>query len=139
MTTGVTFKVQGRVYTVESLDQISLKDMLLFERQTDEVGLSLTWADIQRIQSEVTAYQKRKETHPQALLMIAAAVWLARRAAGENVTFGEAIDIPITQFEILPGTEDRKPANPTKGAKKRPASKSTASGRAGAESITKPA
>lgn len=116
---GKRFKIEGRVYDVAHLDDISLKDMLQFEQQATDAGVPMSWADVEEL-----AVSAKAATEMEALKVTAALVWLSRRVAGEtDLTFGEALNIKVKDIDFLPETGDRKPG-PT-GARKGPKKKST--------------
>lgn len=119
------FKLDGKVYSTASLDEISLRDLVLFNTQAEEIGLTRKWSDVERVAHELeTLPAKEADLHPEKLLVIAVTIWASRRLAGDQLTFGEAIDFPTSHLEWLPEPEDRKPGK-GKGAKKAPAKKST--------------
>lgn len=111
------FKIGDRIYTTAALDEISLKDLMLFNSQAADMGLDKTWADVERLGqalAEMTADEAGQ--HPDALFLTGVTIWASRRAAGDEVTFGEAIDIKLKDLEFLPSTKDHRP-NPTKARK----------------------
>lgn len=122
MSTVARFKIGKKVYSTAALDEISLKDLMLFNTQAADMGLTERWSDVERISQEMANMTEAEaETHPGKMLMVGVTVWAARRIAGEQVTFDEAVSIPVGSIVFLPATEDRKPG-PTKGAKPRKAS-----------------
>lgn len=111
------FKIGDKTYTTSAIDEISLRDLLLFESQAADIGLTVKWADVERKAMEMGELDpKAAEQHPDALLVTAVTIWASRRIAGDQVTFGEAIDIKIKDLVFLPPTEDHRP-NPTKPRK----------------------
>lgn len=112
------FKIGKKVYTTAALDEVSLRDLVLFNTQAADMGLDAKWSDIERIAGEFDAMTEAEaEKHPDALLMIAVTVWVSRRVAGEDLTFGDALDFPLSQLDFLPEPKDRQPGK-AKGAKK---------------------
>lgn len=111
-------KIGSRVYAQPNMDDINLRDLLRFDVEVAELGLAKTWGDVERIQGDLDGMDEdARARHPERLFMVAAMVWLARRTAGEDVTFSEAVDIRIEDVAVLPDPEDRKPPK-VKGAKK---------------------
>ncbi len=111
-------KIGAKVYSQPSMDDINLRDLLRFDVEVAELGLSKTWGDVERIQSELDGLgEDARAAHPERLFMVAAMVWLARRTAGEDVSFSEAVDIRIEDVTLIPEPEDRQPKK-SKGAKK---------------------
>jgi len=117
------FKLHGKVYAMSALDEVSLKDVVLFNSQAEEIGLRRKWSDVERVAVEIAEMPPDEaDAHPEKLLAIAVTIWATRRVAGDSVTFGEAIDFPMNAIDFLPDTEDRRPGK-RKGAKTAPAKK----------------
>lgn len=115
------FKIGTKVYTTAALDEVSLRDLVLFNTQAADMGLAEKWSDVERIAGEFDAMTEAEaEGHPDKLLMIGVTVWASRRGAGEDLSFGDALDFPLSQLDFLPEPEDRKPGKPkgSKGPKK---------------------
>lgn len=131
------FKLGEKVYSPAGLDEISLKDLVLFNTQAEQMGLSARWSDVEQAGQEMAELSEADaERHPNKMLVIAVTIWIARRGAGEDLSFGEAIDFPMSAITFLADPEDRKPGKP-KGAKKAPA-KRTPKASAPAESEVTP-
>lgn len=114
------FLIEGRRYDAVDISRLTMKDMLQFEQQTAELGRRLTWADVTRWYNEMAAMptDAAREKHPEVLWLTAVSIWAARNAAGEALTFEQAIDIPASDIKILPDTEDhQKPAGKAKPRK----------------------
>ncbi|MGX7679074.1 hypothetical protein ACSMXN_09250 [Jatrophihabitans sp. DSM 45814] len=141
------FMIGDRLYNDAALDQLSLKDILILEMETEKLGRPLKFAQVQgwaeefnrladrmadkRATAAVRAEAEKSLTeHEGALWVTAITIWASRKIAGEEITFGAAIDFPMGSLRILPEPEDRKaPADPTRArpgsgrAAKRPAGK----------------
>lgn len=119
------FKIGSKVYRLDVLDDISLRDLMVFNRQVADMGLSITWADIERISSEMAGLSDKKASqHPEAMIMTGVSIWASRRAAGDDVTFEEAVDIPVSEIVWLEGPKDHKPsAKARRSPSARPAKK----------------
>jgi len=119
------FAIAGKVYDVVDVKQLSMKDMLLFEQQTEAMGRRLTWADVTRWRNELEALpdDKARGEHPDSLWLTAVSVWAARRASGEDVTFEQAVDFPAADIKFIATPADRKPKKAAAG--KAPARKAT--------------
>ncbi len=142
-TTGARVVIDGVTYNSSALDQISLKDLLIFDQQVaDALGSNegRRWSDVERVTRAIDEIMRDKSLTKQqkndtvndiegAYLFTAAMLWVTLRNNGQPVTFDEAISRPISSFTFLPPTEDKKTPGPTKraAAKKAPAKK-TASG-----------
>lgn len=97
----VRFKIQGKTYDTATVDEISLRDVVLFNSQAADVGLGVTWADIERISNEIAELGDTEVAHPDALVMFAVTIWAARRVAGDDVTLDQALSVPMKDIEIV--------------------------------------
>lgn len=121
---GERFRIAGKTYRVDALDEISLKQMLLFDDQAEDMGLRLRWLDVElALQDLEGATPKEFAVHPRRNLVISACVWAARLLSGDEVTLDEAIGIPFTQIEWIEAPKDHKPPK-KKGGKAAPAKRS---------------
>ena len=123
------FKIGTKIYDAADIDP-TLKDILLLEKECADMGRPVKWGQFQGWQDELRALAAKGDedavqNHPEILWLMALTIWASRKAAGESVTFGEAIDFRMDDFDWLPEPEDHKKPNPTKA---RPARKG--SGRA---------
>jgi hypothetical protein len=111
------FVLEGRTYTTASLDEITLLDVLAFGPSAEAVGLNVTWVEVEELAQLMAAAEPDVEFPTQDLLLVTAAtIWASRRAAGDRVTFGEAIDVPMSEIRFLPPTKDNRP-DPSKARK----------------------
>ena len=125
------FMIGTTTYSAADLDRLALKDILLLEQQTADLGHALKWATVERWTTELDALAKiavdkskpkaareaamaERNDHPGHLWVMALVIWASRRLAGEPITFVEAVDFPIGDLTFLPEPEDHKSANPTK-------------------------
>jgi hypothetical protein len=124
------FRIGQVTYDLGALDLLSLKDILLMEKETTELGKTLRWSEVQRMAKEVDALDtdEQRRDHPDAVWVTAITIWASRRIAGEEQPFGDAIDFPMRDLTWIPEPQDRKkPEHPTKArpvsgrARKRPA------------------
>lgn len=125
------------VYRLADLEDLSLRDHLVLEQQTADLGRRLDLPTIDAMNRSLIDCKDDAErrVHPDGPWVLAVCIWAARRKAGEDVTFEQAIDFPMKKLEYLPDPEDRKPADPTRArsrqgsarAAKRPAAKRSAS------------
>lgn len=119
MAEDVRFKINGKTYDTGSVDQISLRDVVLFNRQSADMGLGVTWADVERISTEMAELTDKDAPHPESLVMFGVTVWAARRIAGDDVTLEEALDVPMASIEIVEARKTPKDRQPKKGTKPR--------------------
>lgn len=131
------FKLGNTVYALADLDRVSLRDILVLERETVEFGHPLRWTDVQAMSEALDALETEKERaeHPDALWITAVTIWASRRIAGENVTFDQAVDFPMRDLVFLPEPGDHKEAaNPSKPGRKSQTRKGSARAASGAGS-----
>jgi hypothetical protein len=114
---GERFKIGTKVYETDVLDTISLRDLMVFNRQVADMGLSITWADVERISAEMAEIGEADgaSRHPEAMLMTGVVIWASRRAAGDDVTFEQAVDIPMSEIVWIEAPKDHRPSK-KKGA-----------------------
>ncbi len=104
------FKLGSKVYDAASIEDLSLKFILMLERETADLGRPMRWADITAMVDSLGAIEDHEERgrHPDAPWVLAVTIWAARRNAGEDLTFGEAIDFPLSGLTFLHDPQDRK-------------------------------
>jgi hypothetical protein len=109
-------KVAGKVYTPIARDEVSLRDLMLFNHQARDFGI--TWAEVTEMMEEWDDLSEEEAaSHPNLYMVIGVTIWMSRRAAGEDLTFSEAVDVNLGDVDFIPDPEDRKPGK-AKGAKK---------------------
>lgn len=113
----------GPIYRLDDIEELSLKDLLVLGVQTEELGRRIDMGVINEMKmriSKLTTDEERK-ADPDAAWLFAIALWAARIKAGEDLTFAESIDFPMSKLQLLkePADRPKKTANPTRS---RPAS-----------------
>lgn len=144
------FQIGEAIYNGTDLDLLSLRDILLFEKEAAELGRPLKWGEVQGWAQEIdelaraaadkkSSAAKRQASedairdHEGTLMVMALTIWAARKLAGDGLSFSDAIDFPMRDLRWLPSPEDRKvAANPTKARKSTKASGRAARPRPGA-------
>lgn len=117
-------KIGGKLYPIAQPEDLELGDVLRFEVQTREFGYPLTIADVIRARGEVAGLDVDEAAeHPLSPILTAATVWICRRCAGEDVTFAEAIAVPLSEIDTVAGPEDHAPK--AKKAKPKPSQPTT--------------
>jgi hypothetical protein len=122
------FKIGDQVYTTASLDELTLKDIILFDTMAENMGLSARWYDVEQAAYELQAMTDvdAADRHPRKYLVIGVTIWAARRVAGEAAPFEDAIDFKMSDFTVLPSTEDRRPGKPKGAGKPRKSTRTSA-------------
>lgn len=111
MTDIARFKIGNKVYSTSALDEISLRDLVVFNTEVSELGIPYSWADVERIGTEMADMtEEEAKRHPDAMFITGVTIWASRRSAGDEVTFLEAIDVKLKDLQFLPSTEDKRPS-----------------------------
>ncbi|MBK8399923.1 MAG: hypothetical protein IPL29_02280 [Propionivibrio sp.] len=99
MTAG--FFIDGREYEMSSIRRVTLRDTLTFNAEARRAGLGITWAGLLAL-DEVTALTiAERVNHEGTWLLMAAVIWSSRRSQGEDVSFLDAIDVPLEGHRVV--------------------------------------
>jgi hypothetical protein len=114
----VRFQIaDGPIYRFDAVERLTLKDYLLLERQSGELGRTITANELETWQAEfsqLTTDAERK-AYPDGAWLLAVTLWAARRTGGEDISFDDAISFPMKDLKLLPDPGDNKPpADPTR-------------------------
>lgn len=99
-----------RYYQVKSAEEMSLFDLLRLERETTALGRPITLHALDEMEDSIAAAQKgltgaakrlARENHPDAPWLFAVMLWAAQKGAGEDVTFEQAISIPMNEVGVI--------------------------------------
>jgi hypothetical protein len=147
------FRIGTTTYHGAALDQLSLRDILLFEQETENLGRPLKWAQVEQWTTELDrlvtiagdetrpkaardAAEKEYQAHPGSMWMMALMIWAGRKIAGEAITFGDAIAFPVSDLQWIPDEPNRATRRATNPTTARPTPKG--SGRAGKPPLAAP-
>lgn len=132
---GHTGEHNFQVYEMGSQADVSLRDFILLEQETRDLGQVFTMGDIVRLGEKFADLTPTEAKHdPEGAWMLAATIWMAMvrkaRQSGDltPLPFARAIDADLATFEPLTDPEDRKPGK----AAKRPSASARAGGRGAA-------
>lgn len=108
-------KIADRIYPVAVLDDLTLKMLLQLEQETAEFGHPMRANDIRLISDRMRKLDNDEEraADPDVLWLTATVIWSARKLAGEDVTFDQAVDFPMSDLSYIAEPQDRLP-DPTK-------------------------
>lgn len=121
MTAG--FFIDGREYEMSSIRRVTLRDTLTFNAEARRAGLGITWAGLLALVDEVTALTvAERVNHEGTWLLMAAVIWSSRRSQGEDVSFLDAIDVPLEDIEWFGDPQDEAPQDAPGPKMPRPAS-----------------
>lgn len=116
-------KIGATVYSTADLDDLSLKTLLQLEQETQDFGHPLTANDIRLMSDRIRKLKTDEEraADPGALWLTAVVVWASRKLAGEDVTFEQAVDFPMSDLGYIDEPQDHlpdptKPRKPPKGS-----------------------
>jgi hypothetical protein len=130
--------IDGKVYDGRTIDSLTIKHALQFNRECEAGGYGVNWADVERVRAEVIDLgEESGAKHPQALLLTAVSVWATLVAAGEEVTFESVISRPLGQMTFIvdkpaepaPESPDPQRARPASGRAAAPRAKAKAKAR----------
>ena len=98
MTAG--FRIGDTVYEMSSIRRVTLRDTLTFNAEARRADLGITWAGLLALVDEVTALTvAERVNHEGTWLLMAAVIWSSRRSKGEDVSFLDAIDVPLEDID----------------------------------------
>lgn len=98
------FKIKGTLYRPVPINRLSMNLGLELEDELRAAGRKIyRWLEVVSIATD----QEAASEHATFLSMVA--VWAARRSAGEQVTFVEANDYAMDDFEIVGESEPVEP------------------------------
>lgn len=105
------FTIGSAVYDMQSLDRLTLLQILRLERELKELrGEDMKWAQIRAMCSEIDELDgDEQEDHPDFMWVVALGIWASRLGKGEDLAFADAIDFPIGDLTFVPDPEDHKP------------------------------
>lgn len=102
---------------MSDVTKATLAELLILEVETGKLGRALNLSELESMQATLEAIEddEVRGRHPDALWMLGATVYLARRRAGERISFETAVDFPVDEVEwiVEPGDEPAKTADPT--------------------------
>jgi glutathione S-transferase len=126
----VKIQIGDTVYPVKSPDDLSVLDLLMLEQESAAVGRKLTMPVLKGMQESIdaavasertpAARKQAREEHPESLWMFAITIWASRRAAGEHITFADAISFPMRELTPIPepGDEVADEVDPTRAQRR---------------------
>lgn len=113
------FRIGETVYNAASVQRVTLRQALGFQRSTAELGDPMTWQQAQQRMADfldrlnATDNAKARDAvarlDPDFVLTVAVIVWSARLAAGEDLLWEDALDIGLDEIEWLESPTDRRP------------------------------
>lgn len=104
------FKIKGKVYRPVPINRMSMNIGLELEDELRARGRKpYQWLEIVQLAND----REAGADHATFLSMVA--VWAARRSSGEAVTFSEANDYAIDEFEIVGEPEQSEPEGKAPG------------------------
>lgn len=131
--------IDGKVYEGHTLESVSIRDALAFNRDCAEHDYPWRWADVERIRNEIRLTKPTERyKHPEALVLTAVSVWASRLVAGDQVTFSEVIEAPLGTMRFVDDEPDPS-KDKTGAAMPDPRPARPASGRAAAPRARKAA
>ena len=108
--------IGGKKYPRATVDELSIKHILVLQRELVELSAAgvtsaKTWTDVRALLSEFSRLSEKEQAdHPEFLFLISLTIWATRVSAGEEVTLGGALDIPLTSIQFVAEPTDKAPA-----------------------------
>ena len=115
------FRIGSTTYEAESVDRLSLANILRLETECASLGRPMKWSDVRSMLRNAEAMTAEElDEHDDAPWVIGLSIWASRLNAGENLTFEEAISFPLSDLEWIADPQDHQSAKDPR--KPRPAS-----------------
>lgn len=116
------FKLGSEVYEFATPDDVTLRDLILVQQETEDLGWSVNLGEINRLVHEWRGLSRaEQQVHPDGAKMLVITIWVAMvhklRQAGDYTTrvpISAALDAPLSEFTPLTSTEDHKPGKAKK-------------------------
>lgn len=133
------FKIAERVFTVESVDRLTLRHWMRIETETAALGRPMTWTEVRAMVGKMSKLGKKDvEHHPDFPWFIGVVIWASRYTAGESdITFEQAVDFPFGDLEIIVDDADLVTPGGGVGGPRRARPASGRAGKAGTSSKAK--
>lgn len=105
------FKIADAEYDAATIEDVTLRDTLVFERQMADLGRPMSWPELMRMVMRLAAIAdpSARGEDPDAMWSLAVTVWASKRLAGEDVTVAEAVDFRLSDLVFLPDPETETP------------------------------
>lgn len=121
MTTAYRYK--GKLYPRQAIDRMSTIDSIRVNTRLAELGLGCRWNDLMVILSGMpmdTAEDRvRVEYSQEGQIIASIAVWVSLRLGGlADFTLDDALELPLSEVELVELTEDHKESAPKARARK---------------------
>lgn len=112
------FRIKDKVYEFATANDITLRDLLLVEKETREMGRTLHMGEVVRLGELFQKLsQDEARTHEEAGWMLAVTIWMSMvkdlRDHGDYTTqvpFAQAIDFKFTEFSPIQDPADHQAA-----------------------------
>lgn len=126
------FKIGEKVYDAAGIDRLTLGNILRLEKETAELGRPMKWSELQGLAARVSGLSEDEfGLDDETPWFIALTVWASRLNAGEDITFAEAIDFRLDEFQPIAEPEDHKPGKAQKSRQGSGRDESSGTGKAG--------
>lgn len=105
------FRIGEKTYTAAAVDRLTLRQLIQVEGETEQMGRRMTWVELREIADRVSRLDKADAAmDPDWPWFLGLIVWASRVDSGEAITFGEAVDFPLDDFQIIPDPADHREA-----------------------------
>ena len=114
------FYIKDRLYDAAAIQSITLEQVMEFDREAKARNFGFSFADLEELNARLTKMtEQERRGDPGVLLILSLTIWASRMAAGEKVSYSEAIDVPMSDLLFVRDEEDKKKPDPRRA---RPAS-----------------
>lgn len=101
-TSSARFKIDGKVYRGQAIEDITLNDAIMFDSFAAEAGWGVTLDQVEAMAAKETLSIR------ESMIVTAVTVWLMKRAAGEDCSLREAAEVKASAIEQLAEPGDKK-------------------------------
>lgn len=123
------FKIADEVYEYASADDVTLRDLLMIEPETEQMGHAVNMGEVVRLAELFKSLTPDEaKVHPEGGWMLSITVWMSMvkklRDSGDYTTlvpFANAIDFRLSEFKQIADPKDRQASSgkaPKKAARK---------------------
>lgn len=117
------FVIDGKSYPAVAIERLTLAHLLRLEAETAEMGRPMKWSELRAIAERVSALPpdevENDDDFPWFMAMV---LWAARLEAGENISFGDAVNFPLSALVVVPDPGDHQAGDAADPTPPRPGS-----------------
>lgn len=110
------FRIQGRMYDMADLEQLTIRDTLLLQGQTAALGREITFGEVVAMAKRMgTLTSEERERDADCMWVFACSIWASKRLGGDDCTLNDVIDLRLSEIDVVADPKDHlDKADPTK-------------------------